>query len=100
LPADELNTPAKAANCGVRAVTDRDDELLGGLPRSRPGTRSSRRTGAPARAKRPPAEDAPAPTADQDPVGDAVRTVARGAEAGLKVAQAVTREVFRRLPRM
>jgi hypothetical protein len=33
-------------------------------------------------------------------VGDAVRTAARGAEAGLKVAQALTREVFRRLPRI
>lgn len=75
-------------------MTGPDDELLGGLPKSRPGTRSSRRSGGPPPARRTPPPEPP------DPVGDAVRTVARSAEAGLKVAQAVTREVFRRLPRV
>lgn len=61
--------------------------LLGKLPRSRPGTRSDKRDGP------PPAERAPSPEAPSgDPVGDALRTVAR-------TAGDVTREILRRLPR-
>ena len=65
--------------------------LLGNLPKSRPGTRSEKRDGPPAR-KPPPAP--PEPT-DRDPaaaVGDALWTVAR-------TAGGVTRAILRRLPR-
>ena len=80
-----------------------DDGLLGRLPRSRPGTRSSRREPAaqsgrsvtPGRSRAPERE-----RRDSDPVGDVVRIAARTAEVGLKAAQQVTREVFRRLPRI
>jgi hypothetical protein len=76
---------------------ERDDAgVLRGLPRSRPGVRSGKR-GAPAprTARTKPAK--PPPPAD--PVGDAVKTVAGAAGAGLRLADAVTREVLRRLPR-
>jgi hypothetical protein len=36
---------------------------------------------------------------DADPVGDAVRLAARTAGAGLRVANGITRELLRRLPR-
>jgi hypothetical protein len=76
---------------------ERDDAgVLRGLPRSRPGVRSGKRAApAPRKARGKPAE--PPPPAD--PVGDAVKTVADAAGAGLRLADAVTREVLRRLPR-
>ena len=75
-----------------------DRGLLGNLPRSRPGTRSEKRD------RTPPAEAAPPPperagSTAGDPVGDALRTAARTAEAGLRTAGDVTREILRRLPR-
>jgi hypothetical protein len=71
--------------------------VLRGLPRSRPGTRSSKRAGA---AAPPPADNAPAEKQEpDDPVGDAVRAATGAALAGLRAADAVTREVLRRLPR-
>lgn len=116
-----------------------DDEpgLLGNLPRSRPGTRSTKRTGAPdpatvaaeaqrerartadskpaparPKAKKPATKrPAPAPAAQtraprpeppareaQQPAGP-LRSAAKVAETGLRVAEGVTREVLRRLPR-
>lgn len=84
-------------------MSPEDDGLLGGLPRSRPGTRSSRREQADTPARKEPPPPVPATERerrDGDPVGDAVRAAARTAEAGLKVAQQVTLEVFRRLPRL
>jgi hypothetical protein len=39
------------------------------------------------------------PAASEDPVGAVVRTGAVLVETGVKVAGAVTREVFKRLPR-
>jgi hypothetical protein len=75
--------------------------VLRNLPRSRPGTRSHKREpGEAARttSARParPTEPAESPS---DPVGGAVRVVAGAAGAGLRVADALTREVLRRLPR-
>jgi hypothetical protein len=71
--------------------------VLRGLPRSRPGTRSAKRAAADTP---PPATDAPAETPEpDDPVGDAVRAATGAALAGLRAADAVTREVLRRLPR-
>jgi len=93
-----------------------DNGVLGNLPRSRPGTRSQKRdTAAKAaasaeqrgsRAARPSAQAAgrpkPPPAAapgGRDPVGETVRTAVKIAEAGLKLANGVTRDVLRRLPR-
>ena len=71
--------------------------ILGNLPRSRPGTRSEKRAGETPRAAAGPAR---APEHDEgDPVGDAVRGALRLAGAGLRVADGVTREVLRRMPR-
>jgi hypothetical protein len=70
-----------------------DAGVLRGLPRSRPGVRSRKRA-APA-----PRPARPRPQPPADPVGDAVKTVAGAAGAGLRLADAVTREVLRRLPR-
>ena len=76
--------------------------LLGNLPRSRPGTRSEKRDGRPRRGAEP-AADAASPASPQPtpatPSGDALRAAARTAEAGLRTANDVTREVLRRLPR-
>jgi hypothetical protein len=86
---------------------DEDNGVLGNLPRSRPGTRSQKRDApAPAARSQPPRQarsrpkppPAPAPQAG-DPVGDAVRGAARAAGAGLKLANGVTREFLRRLPK-
>jgi hypothetical protein len=95
-----------------------DDEsgVLGNLPRKRPGTRSQKRD-APARAARtaeqrgakaarpsaqakarPEPPPQPAPRA-ADPVGGAMRTAAKVAGSGLKLADGLTREVLRRLPK-
>ena len=75
-----------------------DRGLLGNLPRSRPGTRSEKRAGA-SSAEESPASPKPAEPAAGDPVGGALRTAARTAEAGLRTAGDVTREILRRLPR-
>jgi len=71
--------------------------LLGNLPRSRPGTRSEKRDGGAAEAAEP-APRSPKSEAS-DPVGDVLRAAGRTAEAGLRTAGDVTREILRRLPR-
>jgi hypothetical protein len=96
--------------------------LLGNLPRSRPGTRSDKRATAskpPARPKtaaakkrakpaapRPaaataPRKPAPRPVPAPEPNAPAgpLRSAAKVAGTGLRVAEGVTREVLRRLPR-
>ena len=91
---------------------DEDPGVLGKLPRSRPGVRSAKRD-APARtAKAPPRQATspptqprsrpsppPAPPRTADPIGDVVRTGAKVAEAGVKVAGGLTRGLLRRLPK-
>ena len=107
-------------------MTD-DGGVLGNLPNSRPGKRSEKRERPAARAKRKrtaavkkpgsgdgvvvdrdmrgevrhdPVPPSPVPPpATEDPVGAVVRTGLGIAETGVKVAGAVTRELFRRLPR-
>ena len=71
--------------------------VLRNLPRSRPGTRSGKRDGPASRRPAPPPPRAAG--GEGDPVGDAVRALAGVAETGAKVANAVTRELLRRLPR-
>jgi len=95
---------------------EEDSGVLGNLPRSRPGRRSQKRDAAaraassaeqrgskaaqpPSHARGRPAPAPPEPSAGADPVGEAVRTAARVAGSGLKLADGVTREVLRRLPR-
>jgi hypothetical protein len=87
-------------------MEDGGGDVLGNLPRTRPGRRSEKRE---PRAK--PASGRQSPVAgrqgrgpaavrdDADPVGDAVRLAARTAGAGLRVANGITRELLRRLPR-
>ena len=75
-----------------------DRGLLGNLPRSRPGTRSEKRDEAPPSRQAPPSRE-PAQASGGDPVGDALRAAGRTAEAGLRTAGDVTREILRRLPR-
>jgi hypothetical protein len=95
------------------------DEVLGNLPRSRPGRRSDKR---PSAAAKRAAEDAerrgsaaargardatgsrpagdPSPQQSEgDPLGGALRFAGRAAEAGLQVAAGISREILRRLPR-
>ena len=102
-------------------MTD-DGGVLGNLPNSRPGKRSEKRDSGPKRTPRKRAtavktarsgdgvgvssvtraqrmHDPVPPPASEDPVGAVVRTGTSIAVAGVKVAGAVTREVFRRLPR-
>jgi hypothetical protein len=102
-----------------------DDEggVLGNLPRSRPGTRSQKRDAGRAakttsraaetaerrsakaarpsgQASRRPEPPPPRPAdGGPDPVGDAVRLAAGIAGTGLRVANGLTREVLKRLPR-
>ncbi len=73
--------------------------MLGNLPRERPGTRSAKRSGD--TRPRAPADRPPPTAADggHDPVGEAIRAAGKAAETGLRVANGVTREVLRRLPR-
>jgi hypothetical protein len=95
------------------------DEVLGNLPRSRPGRRSDKRPGAaaeraaenaerrgsaaargaPGAADTPPAPDPSGDAGRTDPVGGALRFAGRAAEAGLQVAGGISREILRRLPR-
>jgi hypothetical protein len=98
-------------------VLDEDSGVLGNLPRSRPGTRSQKRdakaraarsaerrdapaarTSAQARKRPTPPPPAPEPQGG-DPVGEAVRTAAKLAGGGLKLANGLTREVLKRLPK-
>jgi hypothetical protein len=101
-------------------------EVLGNLPRSRPGKRSEKRAssqkgpaaaakraaqgaeqrggaaarpgrGAPKRGPAPPPE--PGEPAALDPVRDAAKLAVRTAGAGLKIAETVSRELLRRIPR-
>jgi hypothetical protein len=84
-------------------------DVLGNLPRSRPGRRSEKREqagspGRPRSSRQSPVASRQETTPDppepgSDPVGDAVRVAGRAAETGLKVATGVTRELLRRLPR-
>jgi hypothetical protein len=73
-------------------------DVLGNLPRTRPGRRSEKREGQ-TETRRPRRQPPPPPEPDPDPVGDAVRAAAGVAGAGFKVAGGITREVLRRLPR-
>ena len=75
--------------------------LLGNLPRSRPGRRSSKRAGATPRAATAPPRRSSAGKSKgtDDPVGDVLRVAAKGVGSSLRVANGVTREVLRRLPR-
>jgi hypothetical protein len=98
------------------------DEVLRKLPRSRPGTRSSKRKSQkrPATASKRAAESAerrgsaaartpgaartrPRPSEEPAPGGDPLRDAAklamRAAGAGVQVAGAVSRELLRRIPR-
>jgi hypothetical protein len=72
-------------------------DVLGNLPRTRPGRRSEKRAAKPKEAPRRRAPEPPPP--EPDPVGDAIRTAAGAAVAGLRVTHGITREVLRRLPR-
>jgi hypothetical protein len=72
--------------------------VLKNLPRSRPGTRSHKRDPGGATRATSARPSGPAEPA-ADPVGGAVRAVAGAAGAGLRAADALTREVLRRLPR-
>ena len=82
-------------------MSSEEPGLLGNLPRSRPGRRSEKRAGATSRApaKQPPPSAQSAPERADDPVGDVLRVAAKGVGSGLRVANGVTRQVLRRLPR-
>lgn len=96
-----------------RGVSTEDDDLLGGLPRSRPGTRSERRSApaeaveGPGGARTPPEEEGPPlatdadveATAGGDPLSGAVRAVTNVARTGLSAALKMTGGMFRRPPR-
>ena len=73
-------------------------DVLGNLPRTRPGRRSEKREvqgrQAPSRRREP-----KPPEPESDPVGGAIRAAAGVAGTGLRVANGITREVLRRLPR-
>ena len=73
-------------------------DVLGNLPRTRPGRRSAKRaeTSKPKRGEQRAPEP---PPREPDPVGDAVRAAAGVAGAGVRVANGITRELLRRLPR-
>jgi hypothetical protein len=92
---------------------DDDGGVLGNLPRSRPGQRSSKRapashgpankTAAKPRAKAvrkptPPVREEPASTGG-NPVEKVVGAVSSVASGGARAATGVAREVLRRLPR-
>ena len=100
-------------------MTD-DPGLLGNLPRSRPGTRSDKRTSGSKVAKPNPVQAKTAPKASRpkprpkisnpkprpapesqpgDPVSETLKAAARIAGAGARTANGVTREILRRLPR-
>jgi hypothetical protein len=78
-------------------MTD-DGGVLGNLPNSRPGRRSTKRPASP-----PPASKQPPAAAERDtqgdPVGEAIRTATGIAAAAARVANGVARELVHRLPR-
>jgi hypothetical protein len=80
-------------------MEDRGDDVLGNLPRTRPGRRSEKRDGGAAKRSKPRQPPPEPEAAEADPVGDAVRAAAGVAEAGIRVANGITRELLRRLPR-
>jgi hypothetical protein len=94
-------------------MTREDDEVLGNLPRSRPGRRSPRRSEesadpeGPGGARTPPEERGPPlatdadveATAGGDPLSGAVRALANVARTGVRTAGRITGGVLRRLPR-
>ncbi|MGI8597567.1 MAG: hypothetical protein ACR2LY_09855 [Thermoleophilaceae bacterium] len=94
-------------------MTREDDEVLGNLPRSRPGRRSSLRSDespdpeGPGGARTPPEEHGPPlatdadveATAGGDPLSGAVRAAANVARTGVRAAGRITGGVLRRLPR-
>jgi hypothetical protein len=94
-------------------MTRGEDDLLGGLPRSRPGRRSERRGEraddeplGPGGARTPPEESGPPlatdadieATAGGDPLSGAVRAAVNVARTGIRTAGRVTGGVLRRLP--
>jgi len=87
------------------SAASEDPGLLGGLPRSRPGTRSQKRADAPQRPRtepppRPHSRAAPAETpGTDDPIEAVGRAAGRIAGAGLRVAGRLTGEAIKRLPR-
>ena len=99
-------------------MDDDRDEVLGNLPRSRPGRRSDKRPsaaaeraaeeaerrgsaarGAPGATGAPPAAEPAPDSGGSDPVGGALRFAGRAAEAGLQLAGGISREILRRIPR-
>ncbi len=79
-------------------MSPEDPGMLGNLPRSRPGRRSDKRSAA---AGPSPSQPGPAtePEPRDDAVGHVLKAAAKGVGTGLRVANGVTREVLRRLPR-
>jgi hypothetical protein len=73
-------------------------DVLGNLPRTRPGRRSEKRASpqSPGASRQ---KAKPAPPPDGDPVGDVIRAATGVAGAGLRVANGITRELLRRVPR-
>jgi hypothetical protein len=80
-------------------MEDGGGDVLGNLPRTRPGRRSEKRKPAGTQPRRSRPRAAEPPPSQSDPVGAAVRTAAGVAEAGLKVANGITRGLLRQLPR-
>ena len=74
-------------------------DVLGNLPRTRPGRRSEKRAGGRSQVAGRKKAKPPPPQPDPDPVGDAIRAAAGAAGAGVRVANGITRELLRRLPR-
>jgi hypothetical protein len=79
-------------------MTD-DGGVLGNLPNSRPGRRSSKRAATPETEKPAPETERPASAPPSDPVGDTVRAVTGIAGTGARLAAEIGREIARRLPR-
>jgi hypothetical protein len=79
-------------------MEDSGGDVLGNLPRTRPGRRSEKREGKPLPSQPRRQREQPPPP-PPDPVGDAVRVAAGVAGAGIRVANGITRELLRRLPR-
>ena len=80
-------------------MTPDDPGMLGNLPRSRPGRRSDKRSGRTQPSPPRTATQTEPERPEDDPVGGALKAAAKGVGAGLRVANGVTREVLRRLPR-
>ena len=74
-------------------------DVLGNLPRTRPGRRSEKRATPEAAAARRQDRPAGPQRGEPDRVGDAIRAAAGVAQAGVKVANGITREMLRRIPR-